>query len=62
MANMTVVLPFPVTVNSIQYTGTVANVPPVLALGMVAMVTWTNDSLAFVQKKGRGTFVEATAT
>lgn len=61
MANMTVTLPFPVTVNSVQYSGTVPNVTPTLALGMVAMVTWTNDSLSFVQKKGRGSFVEATA-
>jgi hypothetical protein len=62
MANMTVVLPFEVTVNSVKYSGTVLNVPPVLANGMVAMVMWTNDSLSFVTKKGRGTFVEATAT
>lgn len=61
MANMTVTLPFEVTVNSVKYSGTVSNVTPALALGMVAMVTWSNDSLSFVTKKNRGTFVEATA-
>lgn len=61
MANMTLTLPFPVTVNLVVYSGTVANVTPAIATGIVAMVTRTNDSLSYVTKKNRVTFVEATA-
>jgi DNA relaxase NicK len=58
----TITIPFDVTVNSVKYlAGSTPAVNDTVAAGIVAMVTWTNDSLAFVQKKGRGTFVDATA-
>lgn len=58
----TITIPFDVTVNNVKYlAGSTPNVTNAVADGIVAMVTWTNDSLAFVQKKGRGTFVDATA-